>query len=48
MVIGKSFSGKFSFIRFLYKYCFEKEFIIDDQFKEFREFVYKVDNGRRG
>lgn len=47
MVVGQSHSGKFSFIRFLFKYCFDKDFVIDDEEKTFRTFNHVIVNGRR-
>jgi hypothetical protein len=47
MVVGASHSGKFSFIKFLFKNCFNRHFYIDDEEKEFRSFQHTIPNGRR-
>lgn len=48
LVIGAQKTGKFNFIKFLFEHCFKKKFDIDQDHKTFREFVYRVQNGRRG
>lgn len=48
LVVGASKSGKFSFTRFLFEHCFQKKFEIDEEEKLFREFVHRIQNGRRG
>ena len=49
LVIGKSNSGKFNFIEFLHQRCFNKNLAVgDDEVKQFREFVHRIPNGRRG
>ncbi len=48
MVIGESGTGKFDFIKLMFQHCFKKEFKFDGKIKKFREFVYKIENGRRG
>lgn len=48
LVIGAEKTGKFNFTKFLFEHCFKKKFEIDDEEKMFREFVHRIDNGRRG
>ena len=47
MVVGESHSGEFNFIEFIYKHCFNKEFVIDKEELSFRDFSHRVTNGRR-
>lgn len=47
IVVGASRSGKFNFTKFLFEDCFHKNFEIDSEERKFREFIHKIDSGRR-
>lgn len=47
LIIGESGSGKFNFIEFMYKHCFKKNYDIDSEVKDFREFVSEMNNGKK-
>lgn len=42
LVVGKSHSGKFNFIEFMFDKCFKRNLHIDSEIKEFREFTHKI------
>ena len=47
LIIGESGSGKFNFIEFMYKHCFKKSYEIDEEVRDFREFVCEMNNGKK-
>ena len=48
LVVGAPKTGKFYFTKFLFENCFNKKFEIDEEEKTFRDFVHRIQNGRRG
>lgn len=48
LVVGAQKTGKFYFTKYLFENCFCKKFEIDEEEKTFREFVHRIQNGRRG
>lgn len=48
LVVGGQKTGKFYFTKFLFENCFKKQFEIDSVEKTFRDFVHRIQNGRRG
>lgn len=48
MLIGKSHSGKFDFVKFIFDECFKRPLQIDSEQKKFREMSHRIPYGRRG
>lgn len=47
MIVGASSSGKFNFIETIFKQCFNKDYYVDSNEKQFREFWHEIINNRK-